>query len=104
MTPEEAGRVFVDPTAYADVDRFHDGATFLRRRDPVHWVDEPGYLPFWVVTRHADVIAVERDNSLFLSAPIMKYIDPGPGFQAPELVRPICSWSSAPDNDDSERS
>jgi cytochrome P450 len=69
MTPEEAGRVFVDPTAYADVDRFHDGATFLRRRDPVHWVDEPGYLPFWVVTRHADVIAVERDNSLFLSAP-----------------------------------
>jgi cytochrome P450 len=69
MTPEEAGRVFVDPTAYAEESRFHDGATFLRHHDPVHWVDEPGYLPFWVVTRHADVIAVERDNSLFLSAP-----------------------------------
>ncbi len=69
MTPEEAGRVFVDPSAYADESRFHEGATFLRRHDPVHWVDEPGYLPFWAVTRHADVIAVERDNSLFLSAP-----------------------------------
>jgi cytochrome P450 len=69
MTPEEAGRVFVDATAYADDERFHAAATLLRRADPVHWVDEPDYLPFWAVTRHADIRSVERDNSLFLSAP-----------------------------------
>ena len=61
--------MFVDPSAYAEARRFHEAATLLRREDPVHWVDEPGFRPFWALTRHADVVAVERDNSLFLSAP-----------------------------------
>jgi cytochrome P450 len=65
----EAGRVFVDPTAYADEQRFHEATTLLRRESPVHWIDEPGYRPFWAVTRHEDVMDVERDNARFLSAP-----------------------------------
>jgi cytochrome P450 len=69
MTPDEAGQVFVDPTAYADERRFHEAAALLRRQDPVHRVEEPGFFPFWAVTRHADVMAIERDNSLFLSEP-----------------------------------
>jgi cytochrome P450 len=69
MTPDEAGKVFVDPSAYADEGRFHQAATLLRNQDPVHRVDEPGYLPFWAVTRHADVMTVERDNAMFLSSP-----------------------------------
>jgi cytochrome P450 len=69
MTPEEAGRVFMDPTAYAEVERFHEAAALLRLEDPVHWVEGPGYRPFWAVTRHADVLEVERDNARFLSAP-----------------------------------
>jgi hypothetical protein len=43
-------------------------------------------------------------SSFSRSSLIMKYIDPGPGFQTPALDRLICSWSSAPDRDDSERS
>ncbi|HEX3334479.1 MAG TPA: cytochrome P450 [Acidimicrobiales bacterium] len=69
LSVEDAGKVFVDPTAYADEERFHEAAALLRRESPVHWVDEPGYRPFWAVTRHADVMDVERDNALFLSAP-----------------------------------
>lgn len=69
MTPDEAGKVFVDASAYAQEERFHEATTLLRREDPVHWVDEPGFRPFWALTRHADVMAVERDNSMFLSAP-----------------------------------
>ena len=69
VTLDEAGMVFVDPTAYADERRFHEAATLLRRESPVHWVDGPGYRPFWAVTRHADVSAVERDNERFLNAP-----------------------------------
>ncbi len=65
----DAGRAFVDPGAYADEDRFHEAVALLRLEDPVHWVDEPGYRPFWAVTRHADVMDVERDNHRFLSAP-----------------------------------
>jgi cytochrome P450 len=89
MTPEEAGRVFADPTAYADESRFHAATAFLRQHDPVHRVEEPGYLPFWAVTRHADVTAVERDNSLFLSAPRPLLQPDWMDIQAQEEGRPI---------------
>jgi cytochrome P450 len=69
MSISDAGKVFVDPSAYAHEERFHRAATLLRRSSPVHWVDEPGYRPFWAITRHADVMEVERDNARFLSAP-----------------------------------
>jgi cytochrome P450 len=69
LSVEDAGRIFADPSAYADEERFHAAATLLRRESPVHWVDEPGYRPFWAVTRHADIMDIERDNSLFLSNP-----------------------------------
>ncbi len=69
LSVSEAGTVFTDPTAYADEDRFHRATTLLRRASPVHWVDEPGYRPFWALTRHVDVMEVERDNHRFLSAP-----------------------------------
>jgi cytochrome P450 len=66
---EEAGTVFTDPSAYAHEERFHQATTLLRRESPVHWVEQPGYRPFWALTRHADVMEVERDNHRFLSAP-----------------------------------
>src|SRR5580658_2473450 len=69
LSVSEAGRVFVDPSAYAHEERFHEATTLLRRESPVHWVDEPDYRPFWAITRHADVMDVERDNARFLSAP-----------------------------------
>ena len=61
--------VFVDPTAYADEERFHAACRVLRRDYPVAWVESERYRPFWAVTRHADVIDVERDNEHFLNAP-----------------------------------
>jgi cytochrome P450 len=69
LSVRDAGKVFTDPSAYANEERFHDATTLLRREDPVHWVDQPGYRPFWALTRHADVMEVERDNTRFLSAP-----------------------------------
>ena len=32
------------------------------------WVDNPPYRPFWAITKHADIMAIERANDLFLSA------------------------------------
>ncbi|MCP2342296.1 cytochrome P450 [Actinomadura rupiterrae] len=66
---DEAGRTLADPTAYADESRFHRAAGLLRRDDPVRWVEPEGYAPFWAVTRHADVLEVERRNDVFLNAP-----------------------------------
>ncbi|MEU6034582.1 cytochrome P450 [Actinomadura sp. NPDC047616] len=71
MTPsvDEAGRALADPTAYADDDRLHAALAVLRREAPVHWVEAPDYNPFWAVTRHADIMEIERDHRLFLNAP-----------------------------------
>jgi len=62
---ERPGRVFVDPASYADQKRWHAAAARLRREDPVHLVEEPGFDPFWAVTRHAHVAEVERQHDKF---------------------------------------
>ena len=32
-------------------------------------MDNPPYRPFWAITKHADIMAIERANNLFLSEP-----------------------------------
>ena len=68
-TMDDAAKVLADPTAYADEPRLHAALTHLRANVPVAWVDNPPYRPFWAITKHADIMAIERDNDLFLSAP-----------------------------------
>jgi cytochrome P450 len=69
ITTEQAGLMLADPLAYTDEERLHRGLALLRREAPVHLVDAPGYRPFYAVTRHADVMEVERDGALWLSEP-----------------------------------
>jgi cytochrome P450 len=61
------GEIFIEPTAYADQERWHAVATELRSEAPVLRVEEEGYTPFWAVTRYEDVFAVSRDNARFLN-------------------------------------
>ncbi|HXO49764.1 MAG TPA: cytochrome P450 [Mycobacterium sp.] len=68
-TMDEAAKVLADPTAYADDTRLHAALTHLRANNPVAWVDNRPYRPFWAITKHADITAVERANNLFLSEP-----------------------------------
>src|SRR5262245_14132854 len=70
ISVEEAGQVFVDPTAYADDARFHAACALLRREDPVHLVEHPLYPSFWAVTRHADVHEIELHNGSFHNHPL----------------------------------
>ncbi|EJZ09943.1 cytochrome P450 [Mycolicibacterium vaccae] len=64
-----AAGVFADPSAYADETRLHAAMTHLRRNAPVSWVEAPGYNPFWAITKHADIMAIERDNAVFTNSP-----------------------------------
>ncbi|MER7132933.1 cytochrome P450 [Streptosporangium saharense] len=64
----------LDEVDLADNDRFLDGETpwrmfdVLRAEAPVHWQDEGEHgSGFWSVTRHADVVAVDRDTATFTS-------------------------------------
>ncbi|MEV1176114.1 cytochrome P450 [Nonomuraea sp. NPDC049784] len=69
MTVEQAGLMLADPVSYTDETRLHQALTLLRRESPVHHVRAPGYDPFYAVTRHADVMRIERDNALWLNEP-----------------------------------
>ena len=67
-TMDDAAKVLADPTAYADDARLHAALTHLRANNPVAWVNNPPYRPFWAITKHADIMAIERANDLFLSS------------------------------------
>jgi cytochrome P450 len=66
---DPAAKVFADPKSYADDVRLHDALTHLRAHNPVAWVDNRPYRPFWAITKHADIMAIERANELFISEP-----------------------------------
>ena len=68
-TMDDAAKVLADPTAYADDHRLHAALAHLRANNPVAWVDNPPYRPFWAITRHADIMAIERDNNLWINEP-----------------------------------
>ncbi|MFC3172826.1 cytochrome P450 [Novosphingobium bradum] len=53
--------MFAADTIYPVFDR-------LRAEDPVHFVDDPVYGPFWSITRHDDIVAVESNYEAFSSA------------------------------------
>ena len=57
-----------DPTTYRGGPP-HDFFDELRRDEPVYWHPSEQYAPgFWVCTKYADVIAIERDVKTFSSA------------------------------------
>lgn len=64
--PANIAEVLVNPKAYADR-RLHDAYTWLRANNPVGLAEPDGFDPFWVVTKHADILDVSRQNALFCS-------------------------------------
>ena len=48
--------------------RHHEMFRVLRAEDPIHWTEEPDGPGYWSITRHADLIAVNRDAHIFSSA------------------------------------
>jgi hypothetical protein len=61
----QLANTIVDPFAYADGDRVDQAFAQLRRESPLAVAQPDGFDPFWVVTRHADILEVERQNDLF---------------------------------------
>ena len=59
----------VSPAAYADNDTMLRSYARLRNEQPIAWVDNGEYDPFWAVTRHADILEVEKQHDLFINEP-----------------------------------
>jgi cytochrome P450 len=68
-TMDEAAKVLCNPLAYADEPKLHAALTHLRANAPVSWVEVPKYRPFWAITKHADIMDIERNNMLFTNWP-----------------------------------
>ena len=64
FSPED---LFTNPRSYTDPDAWHAEAARLRREDPVCRIEAKDFDPFWAVTRHADLLEVERQPALFLN-------------------------------------
>jgi len=63
--PQELLATVVDPKAHADPARLNAAFSWLRANEPVARADLPDFEPFYLVTKHADILEVSRDNSLF---------------------------------------
>jgi len=65
--PEHVAATLVDAACYAD-HRIHDAYRWLRAHIPLGRVRLEAFDPFWAVTRHADILAISRQNDLFHNA------------------------------------
>lgn len=68
-TIDDIAKMFANPSAYADEVTLHADLTHLRANAPVSWVEVPDYAPFWAITKHADIMEIERANDIFTNSP-----------------------------------
>jgi len=57
----------ISPAAYADHETLLASYARLRAEQPVAWVDNGEYAPFWAVTKHTDIVEVEKQHDLFIN-------------------------------------
>lgn len=69
MTDKTLDAAIASGKTYGRLDTMHALYSTLRRDAPVRWMAPDGYRPFWSVTRHADLVEVERQPALFLNEP-----------------------------------
>ncbi|MDP3854938.1 cytochrome P450 [Phenylobacterium sp.] len=62
--PDDHAAILVDPAAYAD-GRIHETYAWLRANNPLGVAEIEGVDPFWVATKHADILEVSRQNALY---------------------------------------
>jgi cytochrome P450 len=67
---ETLGSIFADPVAYSDPDGWHAAAKRIRDEAPILKVACDGFPEFWAITKHADVLEVERNPDIFTNEPI----------------------------------
>lgn len=66
VMPADMAQKLATPAVYA-TEELHDIYRWLRANMPVARAEPEGFDPFWVVTRHADILAVSKNNAMFPS-------------------------------------
>ncbi len=65
--PDDLAATIISPKSYADDSVIYPALKQIRNTTPVGLAEVPGYDPLWIITKHADLIAVERNAKLFHS-------------------------------------
>jgi cytochrome P450 len=65
LVPAHVGEAVVNPAAYGNDRPVEHSLQWLRTHNPIGWVEAAGFDPFWIVTKHADIQQISRDNNLF---------------------------------------
>ena len=65
ILPGEVAAAIVDPVAYGQWDALHDQLAWARAKAPLAVAENPDFDPFWLVTRHADIMAISKDPQRF---------------------------------------
>ncbi|MEQ8311718.1 MAG: cytochrome P450 [Sphingopyxis sp.] len=63
--PGEVAAAIVNPVAYGAWEPLHEQLGWARANMPLGVAENPNHDPFWLVTRHADVMAISRDPQRF---------------------------------------
>src|SRR5690242_1982796 len=66
---QRAALFVISPESHLDDPGLQSALALLRSEAPVLWVECPTMRPFWLVTRHADVVAAESRGAPFIAAP-----------------------------------
>jgi len=59
----------ISPELYGRIGHPHQTFAWLRANDPLRYVRPEGFRPFWAVTRHTDIIEIEKQPDVFASEP-----------------------------------
>ncbi len=82
---QNPGALFVLPHLWADMDAWHERVARIRKERPLLKVDGvDGFETFWVLTRHDDIAAVERDHANWQNTPFSVL---GPELQQAEVLK-----------------
>lgn len=63
--PERFAADITNPSAFGDPQRLHDAFSWLRANQPVGKVVAPNVSPFWLITKHKDIMEIERQADIF---------------------------------------
>ena len=66
---ENLGSIFADPVAFAEPAEWHAVARRIREESPILKVALPQFPEFWAITKHPDVMEIERHPEIFTNAP-----------------------------------
>ena len=101
--PADIAAPLVNPAAYAD-HRLHESYRWLRANNPLGVARTEKFDPFWVVTKHAHIQAISRQNDLFHNADRATVLTARAGIErirkitgGPNLVRSLVQMD-APDH------